>query len=110
MHGDTCESRKRIYYYYYYFLQTGSISALLVYEIAKAPEIQERLMEEISSVVGEKEHPSWDDLQKMTLVRNCVKEAMRMYIVGGILARTVPNDTQLLGYEVSGGVSFGVFG
>ena len=65
-------------------------------------------MEEISTVVGEKEHPSWDDLQKMTLVRNCAKEAMRIYSAGGILARTVPDDTQLLGYEVPGRVSFDV--
>lgn len=53
------------------FPQTSSAASFLVYEIAKQPEIQERLVEEITSVVGEKEHPSWDDLQKMTLLRNC---------------------------------------
>lgn len=87
------------------FLQTGNTASFLVYELARHPEIQERLVEEISSVVGEKGHPSWDDLQKMTLLRNCVREVMRMYIAGGTLLRTIPKDVELLGYEVPGGVS-----
>ena len=62
-------------------------------------------MEEISCVVGEKEHPSWDDLQKMTLLRNCLKEVMRMYVPSGSLYRTIPNDAEIFGYEVPGGVS-----
>ena len=62
-------------------------------------------MEEISSVVGEKEHPSWDDLQKMTLLRNCVKEVMRMYSPTGGTGRILERDAVLLGYHVPAGVS-----
>ena len=86
-------------------LQTSSSASFLLYEIASHPEIQERLVEEITSVVGEKEHPSWDDLQKMTLLRNCVKETMRMYSPTGATGRTLERDAVLLGYHVPAGVS-----
>ena len=66
-------------------LQTSNSATFLLYELAKQPELQERLVQEISSVVGDKEHPSWEDLQKMTLVRNCVKETMRLYSPTGSL-------------------------
>ena len=86
-------------------LQTTNTAALLIYEIAKHPELQERLVQEISSVVGDKKHPTWDDLQKMTLVRNCVKESMRLTPPGPINLRSIPEDTVLMGYHVPAGVS-----
>lgn len=63
-------------------------------------------MQEISSTVGDKEHPSWDDLQKMTLVRNCVKESMRMYVPVGGLSRTIDDSIELMDYQIPGGVSY----
>ena len=77
----------------------------MIYEIAKQPELQERLVQEISSIVGDKKHPSWDDLQKMTLVRNCVKESMRLNPPIGINLRVIPEDIVLMGYHIPAGVS-----
>ena len=62
-------------------------------------------MQEISSVVGDKEHPSWEDLQKMTLVRNCVKETMRLYSPGEWEVRVLDQNAVLHGYKVPAGVS-----
>ena len=62
-------------------------------------------MQEISSVVGDKRHPSWDDLQRMSLVRNCVKETMRIYSPTGGTARVLSHDAVVLGYNVPAGVS-----
>ena len=87
------------------FLQTANSTCFLLYEIAKQPELQERLIKEISSVVGDKKHPSWDDLQKITLVRNCVKEVMRLYVPTGGFPRVIAEDAVLLGYHVPAGVS-----
>ena len=87
-------------------LQTSNSATFLLYELAKQPELQERLVQEISSVVGDKEHPSWEDLQKMTLVRNCVKETMRLYSPTGGLFRVLAEDTVLHGYKVPASVSF----
>lgn len=56
-------------------------------------------------MVEEKEHPSWDDLQKMTLLRNCVKEGMRLHNPGGGPTRVLERDVVLLGYRVPAGVS-----
>lgn len=85
--------------------QTSSTANFLLYELAKQPELQERLVQEVLLAVGEKNHPSWDDLQKMTLLRNCVKEVMRLYVPTGGTARTVAEDVVVLGYQVPAGVS-----
>ena len=81
-------------------LQTTSTACFLLFEIAKQPDLQERLLQEISSVVGDKEHPTWEDLQKMTLVRNCVKETMRIYNPTVGTVRELHKDAVLSGYEV----------
>ena len=89
----------------FYSVQTSNTASFLLYELAKHPEIQERLVQEISSVVGDKRHPSWDDLQRMSLARNCVKEILRLYTptVGG--GRVLSHDAVLCGYNVPSGVS-----
>jgi len=74
-------------------LQTANTSAFLLFEIAKNPEVQQQVREEIASVLGDKENPSWEDLQKMNVIRNCIKETMRMYMpVGGIPRQLVEED------------------
>ena len=55
--------------------------------------------------MGEKKHPSLDDLQKMSLLRNCVKETLRMYVPVAGMTRTLAEDTVLMGYQVPAGVS-----
>ena len=92
-------------HFHFSSLQTSNSACFLLYELAKHPEIQERLVREVSSVVGDKQHPTWDDLQKMPLVRNCVKEIMRLYSPTSGTARVTTEDTVLLGYQVPAGVS-----
>ncbi len=89
----------------YFSFQTGNTACYLLYEIAKQPELQEHLIQEMSSVLGNKAHPSWDDLQKMTLLRNCVKEVMRLHNLLPATARVIAEDVVLLGYQVPAGVS-----
>ena len=62
-------------------------------------------MQEISSVLGDKRHPSWDDLQRMSLARNCVKETLRMYSPLSDLPRILQEDVVMQGYQVPAGVS-----
>ena len=76
----------------------------LLFEMAKHPEIQDRMYEEIKSVMGERKHPTWEDIQNMKLVRNTIKETMRLYLPVGILARIINEDTVLNGYQVPAGV------
>ena len=62
-------------------------------------------MEEVKSVCGDKANPSWEDLQKMPLIRNCIKETMRLYVPLGVLPRTLDKEVALSGYKVPAGVS-----
>ena len=77
----------------------------VLYELAKHPDVQERMYREIISVVGEKEHVTWEDIQNMKLVRNSIKETMRLYIPTGVLPRLLGEDVVLNGYQVPAGVS-----
>ena len=85
--------------------QTSNTACFLLYELAKHPELQERLVQEASLAMGDKDHPSWEDLQKMTLLRNCVKEVMRLHTPVPASVRILTEDVVLLGYQVPAGVS-----
>ena len=73
--------------------------------MAKHPEIQERLYREIKSIVEEGKHPTWEDIQNMKLVRNCIKEMLRLYVPIGLMPRVLNEDAVLNGYQVPAGVS-----
>ena len=86
-------------------MQTSNTAMFLLFELAKQPEIQERLYREIKSIVEEGRHPTWEDLQNMKLVRNCVKETMRLYQPVGVLPRVLREDAVINGYQVPAQVS-----
>ena len=86
-------------------MQTSNTAMFLLFELAKQPKIQERLYREIKSIVEEGRHPTWEDLQNMKLVRNCVKETMRLYQPVGVLPRVLREDAVISGYQVPAQVS-----
>ena len=53
----------------------------MLHEVAKHPDLQDKLYHEITTVLGERKYPTFDDLQKMPLVRNTVKETLRCVCV-----------------------------
>ena len=77
----------------------------VLFELAKHPEIQDRMCREIKSVLGNKPHPLWDDIQNMKLVRNTVKETLRLYVPIGLLPRVLSEDAVINGYRIPAGVS-----
>ncbi len=44
----------------------------------------------------------------MTLLRNCVKEVLRLYSATFSTGRIIAEDVELLGYQIPAGVSAGV--
>ena len=84
--------------------QTSNTAMFLLYELAKHPEIQERMYQEIRSTVQDRKHPTWEDIQNMKLVRNSIKESMRLYLPVGVLPRILSEDAVLNGYQVPAGV------
>ena len=87
------------------FYQTSYTSSNLLYSLAKNPELQNRLLDEFSKVLGDKAYPSWEDIQGMPLLRNCVKEVMRLHVAVPLNSRVLEEDTIIDGYCVPSKVS-----
>lgn len=49
----------------------------MLYFMAKNPEAQERLYKEIQSVLGDRTHPTVEDLTNMPYLKGCMMESFR---------------------------------
>lgn len=79
-------------------------SEWVMYEIAKDPKRQEKLLREIESVVGMERMVTEDDLPKMPYLKAVIKETLRQYPPVPIVpARLVEEDITLGGYDVPKG-------
>jgi ent-kaurene oxidase len=74
-----------------------------IYEIARNPQIQERLYKEVQSVVGHR-MVTEDDINKLPLVTAVIQETLRVYCpVSLIPPRYVHEDTTIGGYDIPKG-------
>ncbi|XP_064400149.1 probable cytochrome P450 49a1 [Halichondria panicea] len=83
---------------------TAYQSTFLLFELAKNPEVQERLYQEIQSVVGERP-PTAQDLEAMPYLGGCIKESLRVRTVTNLLARVLKKDAVIHGYYVPAGMA-----
>ncbi|XP_064400964.1 probable cytochrome P450 49a1 isoform X2 [Halichondria panicea] len=83
---------------------TAYQSTYLLFELAKNPEVQERLYQEIQSVVGERP-PTAQDLEAMPYLRGCIKEGFRVRGAVNSLNRVLSEDAVIHGYHVPAGVN-----
>ena len=58
-------------------MQTISTAAFLMYELARHPEVQERLRQQVVSVLSEFGEPDVNALQKMPYLMHVIKESQR---------------------------------
>ena len=79
---------------------TSSTAAFLLHLVSKEPELQQAIYDEVTSVCGLNGVPDFNDLQKMPLVRNCVKETLRMYPPVPFFTRVSESDMVVHGYQV----------
>ncbi|PRD27096.1 UNVERIFIED_CONTAM: Cyp12a4 [Trichonephila clavipes] len=85
-------------------MQTSHTVGFLLYHLAKNPEKQELLYQEINRMLPSKEMkitPTIHD--ELRYLKACVKESMRLKPVIGGAARTLANDVVLSGYKVPAG-------
>ena len=68
--------------------QTAHQSTFLIYEIAKRPEVQEKLYEEIKNVLGDRQ-PTAEDLAAMPYTKGCVMESFRYSVTLVLLSSNV---------------------
>ena len=62
--------------------QTSTAITFILHELAKNPEVQDRVLQEIQTVMGNRKSPAFEDIQKMTLLRGCVQETLRYSTLG----------------------------
>ena len=84
---------------------TSNTGTFLLHELAKQPDLQVEVRQEIMDVLGSTSQPSFDQLQKMKLVRACVREALRLYPSTSVTPRIIPTDINVYGYNIPAGTS-----
>ncbi|KAJ3624407.1 hypothetical protein MTP99_018029 [Tenebrio molitor] len=69
--------------------------------LAMHQEIQNKVYEEIVSIFGDDRSPTLEDLQKMCYLERVIKETLRLFPVGGLIARRLTKDIVLGSYVLS---------
>ncbi|XP_061396400.1 probable cytochrome P450 6a14 [Musca vetustissima] len=75
------------------FETSSTTMAFTLYELARNPEIQEHLREEILGILGEDDTElRYEDIQKMTYLEQTISETLRLYPVLAGLIRVATHD------------------
>ncbi|XP_003737485.1 cytochrome P450 3A29-like [Galendromus occidentalis] len=77
---------------------------LATYFLTVFPEAQARAIREIRSVIGDKSDVDYEDLQKLKFVDACLREALRITPMGGVIDRVCNSDTVVAGQEIHKGM------
>ncbi|KAB0344847.1 hypothetical protein FD754_021773 [Muntiacus muntjak] len=84
---------------------TMSVSVFfMLFLIAKHPQVEEAVMKETQTVVGERKIKS-DDIQKLTVVENFINESMRYQPIVDLVMCKVLEDDVIDGYPVKKGTN-----
>ncbi len=86
---------------------TSGISWTL-YCLAKYPEHQDKVREEVRSVLKGRESLEYDDLKELKYTQWCIKEAMRLYPPVFIFFREASKDLELGGFFIPKGMLLSV--
>ncbi|XP_078365225.1 cytochrome P450 10-like [Oculina patagonica] len=79
---------------------TSNTSLWTLYMLAKNPDVQRQLYEEVSSVLQPDELATPATLQKMPFLRGCIKETLRLFPVAWENARFLKEDIVIKGYRI----------
>jgi cytochrome P450 len=86
---------------------TSGISWTL-YCLAKYPEHQEKIREEVRNVLMGREWLDYDDLKELKYTQWCIKEAMRLYPPVFFIMRRLSSDTELDGHLIPKGMPINI--
>eukprot|EP00092_Neocalanus_flemingeri_P009084 GFUD01009779.1.p1 GENE.GFUD01009779.1~~GFUD01009779.1.p1 ORF type:complete len:270 (-),score=71.07 GFUD01009779.1:246-1055(-) len=89
---------------------TGHTATLLFYHLAKHPDKQEKLYQEIYSLLGKQGNLTSSSLLKMPYLRACQQESQRMMPVAQGIARQTQVEMVLGGYQIPVGTKVIRFG
>lgn len=71
---------------------TAMAISFLFLTLANLPEIQNKILDEIFKIVGEKKLPTYNDLQKLKYTERCIKETLRLFPSVPFISRYASED------------------
>uniref|UniRef100_A0A8C5MEW5 Cytochrome P450 n=1 Tax=Leptobrachium leishanense TaxID=445787 RepID=A0A8C5MEW5_9ANUR len=79
---------------------TANALMWLIFNLSRNVHVQERLLEEIQTVLPPGQSPTAETLQQMPYVKSCIKESMRLTPTVPFTSRTLQEDMTLGGYLI----------
>ncbi|NXR24364.1 CP3AO protein, partial [Cinclus mexicanus] len=83
---------------------TSNSLGYLAYELALHPDVQEKLLQEIDTVLPNKAPLTYEALTKLEYLDMTLNESLRMYPLGGRIERTCKKDVEINGVTIPKGV------
>ena len=84
---------------------TTSGMSWTLYCLAKHPEHQDKIREEVQNVLMGREWFEYDDLKELKYTQWCIKEAMRLYPPVFMFIRTTTEDTEIESHVIPKGIT-----
>ena len=79
-----------------------------LYCLARYPEHQQKVREEVMDVLSGREHLTYDDLKELKYTQCCIKEAMRLYSPVDSFFRETDEDMELEGHLIPKGTTISI--
>ncbi|XP_062588046.1 ultra-long-chain fatty acid omega-hydroxylase-like [Saccostrea cucullata] len=79
---------------------TASAISWAIYSLAKYPEIQEKVHQEVVEILGERQHLQWDDLSRLKYMSMFLREVMRMHSPVPAVSRYLTKPLCVEGLEI----------
>ncbi|NWV22925.1 CP3A9 protein, partial [Origma solitaria] len=83
---------------------TSTSLCYLAYELAMHPDVQQKLLQEIDTVLPNKAPLTYEAIMKLEYLDMTVQETLRMYPLGGRIERTCKRDVEINGVTIPKGV------
>lgn len=82
----------------------GAALAFSLFEMARHPDIQELVVQELNEVFGNDDRtPTLSDLRRLKYLEQCIKETLRLYPSVPMISRTLTEDAKLGKYTIPAG-------
>jgi len=84
--------------------ETTSVAmSWVLYLLSQHPQVEEKVIEEINTILGERTDFTMEEVEKLTYLDHVIKETMRVYPPVPIVTRKAVNDDTLAGYHIPAG-------
>ncbi|CAL8315746.1 unnamed protein product [Merluccius merluccius] len=83
---------------------TANQIGFCIMELARHPDIMDKVQKEVDAVIGMKQQISYDDLGELTYLSQVLKETLRLYATAPGTSRELVEDMTIAGLHVPGGV------